>query len=236
MPSAEPLARTPQWDPAALNPNGSSVRPPPSKCYQRIYVSWCIGFWVVMMFGSFHGILIQGPIALYKYIEDASTPPITIIQWIAFFAILFFFGYCEGYKGFQYSFSPLVAIRCFEGAECRSPYFKFFFLDLLLAPLTAAGLLNGTQKRLLRSWALVLMIIILIILVRTFAKEPWRAFIDTGVGLGLGWGLWFLVVWTYRIGCRNVKPDFMGSQFSKRFERENPELFAERDKMMEGMV
>ena len=80
-------------------------------------------------------------------------------------------------------------------------------MDLVLAPVITAGLLHATPRRLIRSWLLVFLIVALIFLVRATATAPWRSFIDSGVMVGLGWGLASIFLWTGTMACTDKIPE-----------------------------
>lgn len=101
--------------------------------------------------------------------------------WIAFMA------YAEGYKGFQQRFSPRVVRRSVDLARSPRPWL------VVLAPLYAMGLVHATRRRLIASWALLIGIVLLVLLVRTL-DQPWRGIVDMGVIVGLSWGCLSLVV------------------------------------------
>lgn len=113
---------------------------------------------------------------------DAWDYQLTMLQWLALVANILFMAYSEGYKGFQLAFSPRVA--------ARSLYLRSnpTTLRVLLAPLFVIGYFDATRKRLIVSYLLTLMIIIMVIVTRMI-DQPWRGIIDAGVVIGLIWGL-----------------------------------------------
>ncbi|MEO5628039.1 MAG: hypothetical protein ABIQ89_04090 [Candidatus Saccharimonadales bacterium] len=102
---------------------------------------------------------------------------LVLVIWCAFMIIT------EGYRGFQKQFSPMVAARVMYLLHGKPK-----LIDLILAPIFCMGYFHATRKRLKRTWLLTLGIIILIIIVRQF-NQPWRGIIDSGVMLGLSYGL-----------------------------------------------
>jgi len=107
---------------------------------------------------------------------------LTIIQWAALISNVLFMAYSEGYKGFQLAFSPRVAARSLYLS--RNPT----AIRLLFAPLFVLGYFDATKRRMIVSYLLTIMIIVLIILVHQL-QQPWRGIVDAGVVVGLGWGL-----------------------------------------------
>lgn len=99
--------------------------------------------------------------------------------------------YAEGYRGFQRGFSPRVVARAFHLA--RNPR----ALWVMLAPLYAMGLVHATRRRLAISWTFVLAIVAVVVGVR-HVPQPWRGIIDTGVVVGLVWGIVAIVVFVAR--------------------------------------
>ena len=108
---------------------------------------------------------------------------VTPVQWALTAGWWVFMGYSEGYKGFQRGFAPRVVARARHLASHRAPLHH-----VVLAPLYCMGLLHASRKRLAVSWGVVFMVIGLITAFR-FIPQPYRGLLDSGVVLGLGWGL-----------------------------------------------
>ena len=104
-----------------------------------------------------------------------------LVAWCAFMA------YTEGYRGFQLRFSPFVAARVLEIRDRPSA------LRVALAPAFCMGLFDATRRRLIVSWALLLGVTALVVVVRLL-DQPWRGIVDAGVVVGLSWGTLSLVV------------------------------------------
>lgn len=119
---------------------------------------------------------------LTPYTLEIFSYPLTTLQWLALVANIVFMAYSEGYKGFQHAFAPRVAARTLFLSENPT------LLRVLLAPLFVIGYFHATRKRLIVSYLLTTMIIILVILTR-MVDQPWRGIIDAGVVTGLVWGL-----------------------------------------------
>jgi len=90
--------------------------------------------------------------------------------------------YSEGYKGFQLAFAPRVAARSLHLSQHPT------LTRVLFAPLFVIGYFDATRRRMVASYLLTIMIILLIILVHQL-QQPWRGIVDAGVVIGLGWGL-----------------------------------------------
>jgi len=90
--------------------------------------------------------------------------------------------YAEGYRGFQQRFSPRFAERAHRIRTEPT------LARVLLAPLYCMALFDAPRRRVVASWLLVAMIVLLIIIVRQF-PQPWRGAVDAGVVAGLSYGL-----------------------------------------------
>jgi hypothetical protein len=121
---------------------------------------------------------------------DAFSFTLLWYHWLSLGLIVLFMCYAEGYRGFQQRFSPRVAARARYLREHPRP------LHVLLSPFFCMGYFHATRRRKITSISLTLGIIVLVLLVRLL-PQPWRGIIDTGVVLGLLWGLvslWILSV------------------------------------------
>jgi hypothetical protein len=146
----------------------------------------------VALWGSlgFVALLGQATYRLFPYAREVVETGMTTGQWALMVGYALFMAYSEGYKGFHKQASPRVVERSFYLA--RNPT----LMGVVLAPFFAMGLFGATRKRLIVGWAIVLMIVGLIILVRMLS-QPWRGIVDAGVVLGLAMGatstLYFLI-------------------------------------------
>ena len=125
------------------------------------------------------------PMALAPWVQEGFTP----VQWALYAGFAVFMAWSEGYRGFQRGFSPRVVTRA--RALPGRPAWTW-----VVAPAVCMGLLHATRKRMVVSWSLTLGIVGLVLLVRQLPWD-WRAIVDGGVVIGLGWGvaslLWFAV-------------------------------------------
>ena len=138
------------------------------------------------------GVLLLIGSAVYRLTPlaiDAFSYVFTLYHWLSLFLILLFMAYAEGYRGFQKGFSPRVAARAL--------YLKKHprLLHSLLGPFFCMGFFYASRRRKITSFSVTSGIIVLIILVR-FLAQPWRGIIDTGVVVGLLWGLVSLVIFS----------------------------------------
>ena len=110
----------------------------------------------------------------------------------------------EGYGGFHQRLSPRFASRAKR--LLHEP--KFF--HVLLAPFFCIGYFHASRRRVIGSFALTLMIVLLVILVSHMA-QPWRGLLDIGVVSGLLFGIVSLVVTIFNVlilGREAADPEF----------------------------
>ncbi len=124
------------------------------------------------------------PPALAPLVEGT----LTLEQALAYLGTVVFFGFVEGYRGFQRAFSPRAAARAVWLDRADAPAWL-----KVLAPLFCMALVHATPRRLVTNWLLVTGIVGLILLVRML-PQPWRAIVDGGVVVGLSWGAVSLLV------------------------------------------
>lgn len=104
------------------------------------------------------------------------------LAWTAFMA------WSEGYRGFYKGYSRRVVTRAFAmPGRVRNP------LLIVLAPFVAMGLLYSTRRRYIVSWSVVTGVVLIVVLVRML-DQPWRGLIDLGVVVGLGMGLFSILI------------------------------------------
>ncbi len=124
-------------------------------------------------------------------------------QWVLYGLCIVFMAYSEGYKGFQKAFAPRVAARAAH--LHKNPT----LLHVLLAPAFCMALFHATRKRLIVSWVLIVMVVLLVLSV-SLLPYPYRQIVDAGVVVGLTWGL--LSVWGFALrwwlrGPLDVSPE-----------------------------
>ena len=112
-------------------------------------------------------------------------------HWLLLLANVAFMAYSEGYKGFQKAYSPRFAARLRHLRD----HPRFF--HSVLAPLFSMGYFHTTRKRLIVSYALTVIIILLILIVHQL-PQPWRGILDIGVVVGLGWGLISILAFSWQ--------------------------------------
>ena len=98
---------------------------------------------------------------------DTFNYSLSVLQWSALTVNILFMAYSEGYKGFQQAFAPRVAARSLYLSKNPS------FLRVLLAPLFVIGYFDATRHRMIISYLLTSMIIVLVVLTR-MVDQPWR--------------------------------------------------------------
>jgi len=114
---------------------------------------------------------------------------LTPLHWTVLVVSIGFMAYAEGYRTFQKTWAPRVIGRAFELRTHWSP------LRLLLAPFYCMSFFHATRKRMLTAWITTICIVALIVLMNRLA-QPWRGLIDTGVVVGLSWGVAALILQT----------------------------------------
>ncbi len=118
---------------------------------------------------------------LWGHAAEALAMDLALAHWAFLVPWVLFMAYSEGHKGFHKSFSPRVVARTWALADDPHP------LRLLLAPAFCMGFFHGTRKRILTSWILTGVIVVLVLGVRLL-DQPWRGLVDLGVVVGLTWG------------------------------------------------
>jgi hypothetical protein len=124
-------------------------------------------------------------------VEALTRHRLSVAQWVLAVGGAAFFGFFEGYKGFQRGFSPRVVARALHLARDPRP------LHVLLAPIFCMGLIHAARRRLVASWVLLVVITGAVLSMR-LVPQPVRGIVDLGVVVGLGWGLVALLVFAAR--------------------------------------
>ncbi len=122
---------------------------------------------------------------------DALGMQLTTTEWVVLVTWVLFMLVGEGYRGFQKQFSPRVAARMWHLANHGRT------IDLWLAPLYCVGYYHATRRRKVSSRSLSAGIVVLILIVVHFS-QPWRGIVDTGVVLGLLYGLVWIYIFTWQ--------------------------------------
>lgn len=117
------------------------------------------------------------PLAIEPIAQSMMNP----FHWTLYIAWSLLNAYMEGYRGFQKSFSPMVAERALGLA--RNPT----LLHSVLAPFYCMALFAAPRKRKIISWMVIVMVVALILIIRQLS-QPWRGIVDVGVVVGLSWG------------------------------------------------
>ncbi|MAS92646.1 MAG: hypothetical protein CMO55_05560 [Verrucomicrobiales bacterium] len=120
---------------------------------------------------------------------EALSEPLSTVQWIFLIGFTLFMLVAEGYRGFQKKFSPRTAARVKYLRDHPHP------VRVILAPLFCMGYFFAKKKTQITSICLTLGIILLVVIVR-FLPNPWRGLVDTGVVLGLAYGIVTFAVFT----------------------------------------
>jgi len=199
---------------------------PPMKVYSVLHWLWTLLFWVFMLVGGLHGLIMKGPIELVQRRQEWVTNGYLLWWgWLILALIIIFMAYCEGYRGFQLAFSPMLVKRAYHFSTVSSPVYQWSNViyidrttDLLLGPLFAGGFICGTKRRLIVTWTVTIAVLALIIGVSYMSEEtPWKCFVDIGVVIGLSWGFVFILVWWFKILCLNKWPDWVPDEYPNNF-------------------
>ena len=195
---------------------------PPSRLYSFTFSSWAVTFWVVMFLGALHGLIKKGPIMLYQKRDVwEKSGNLGLQHWIILALIIVFFSYCEGYRGFQMSWSPMLVKRAYQLSVVSIPVYNWTdiiyidrFIDLMFSPMLAGGFICGTRRRLMLSWGITIFVFVFVLLMRFMSDDlPWKCFIDIGVVIGLSWGLLFILIWWLKIGVLNTWPHWIPDEY-----------------------
>lgn len=160
-------------------PSYSNLSPSSST---RPTLSWgglAIATWGVV------GILLLLGQALWRLtplaIEPVARGMMSPLHWSLYLSWAALNAYMEGYRGFQLSFSPMVAERAISLGQRPTPLFA------ILAPFYCMALFAAPRRRMLVSWFIIFAVLGLILLIRQLS-QPWRGIVDVGVVVGLTWG------------------------------------------------
>ena len=128
---------------------------------------------------------------LAPHVQEAINLGMNSAQWLLLLLWSIYMLYTEGYRGFQKQFAPRVASRALHLLNHGR------IIDIILAPFFCAGYFQTTKKRLIIAWTATTLIILLIISVRHLS-QPWRGVLDSGVVLGLSYGIVCLYISVFR--------------------------------------
>ena len=119
---------------------------------------------------------------LYPHVREVFSFELTTINWIVLIAYLAVMIIGKGFFALHRGFVPRVMNR----AELLAENGKL--IDRLLAPLYCMGFFKAPKKRLIISYAMLLLIITFIVSASKIS-QPWRGIIDLGVVVGLSIGI-----------------------------------------------
>ncbi len=127
---------------------------------------------------------------LFHHAAALSSVPMSGFHYFALLVTVIFMAYFEGYRGFQCGFSPRVAarIRFLKNNATKR--------TAILAPFFSLGYFGSTRSRQIAVIVLTLGLVCLV-MAMNFVPQPWRGIVDSGVVVGLTWGLlsfyWFTI-------------------------------------------
>lgn len=169
-------------------------QPAQTKITGILAASWALAGFLLL--------LSKAIVALSLVTWQALSYPLSPLHWLALLANVVFMAWSEGYKGFQQGFSPRFARRA-----------KFLMhsgniVERLLAPLYCMHFFNAPRRRMVVSYALLLMILAFIFMF-SLIPQPWRGILDAGVVVGLVWGLLSTVY-----ACAKILPQDSSAQLA----------------------
>lgn len=136
-------------------------------------------------------VLARAVVAIAPEAAEALATASGAVEWLLITATTIAMTWVEGYRGFQKGLVPRLVERAraiaMDGSRTHQA----------LAPLVALDLVWTTPARMVRRWALIGGITLLIIATRAM-DQPWRGALLCGVFAGLSWGLLTLVVQGWR--------------------------------------
>ena len=119
---------------------------------------------------------------LTPYAIDSLQMSLNWKHWLLLIANVLFMAYSEGYKGFQKSFSPRFAARAKYLLRNTTP------IRTIFSPLFCMSYFDAPKRRIIATCVLTAAIILLILSFR-FIPQPWKGLLDSGVVIGLIWGM-----------------------------------------------
>ena len=122
---------------------------------------------------------------------EAYESGLSTTQWWITALIVAFMAYSEGYRGFQVRFSPRTAARIRYLRDRPS------VLRTIFAPLFSMGFFHATTRLKITAYGMTSAIVVFVLLAHQL-DQPWRGIVDSGVVIGLGWGVVTLIVYTVR--------------------------------------
>ncbi len=136
------------------------------------------GTWGIL---GFTVLVARALLGMSPEIGDMLATPLNAWHQIGLVVIVLVFGLGKGYFIFRQRFCPSYVSRI---GELSLPPVKL--LNAVLAPLYCLNLIGAERRQLVRGYAIVTGIILMIISVK-IVPSPWRGMILTGVALALTW-------------------------------------------------
>ncbi len=137
---------------------------------------------------------------LYPHVEMAVVGGLTPAQWALLLLWIVFMVISEGRDGFQRRLAPRIATRS------AHIYQRGDWLEVILAPLYCFGYFRAPKKQLIVSYGAVVVIICVVVIVHQFS-QPWRGIVDSGVIVGLLYGIGAIMLHVYgKIITHNKDP------------------------------
>lgn len=157
--------------------------------------------WGVIGFGLLLGSAIMRLSGRIFEVDYTRLHPVHILFLIIFTGFMLV---TEGYGGFHQRLSPRFASR----AKRLLDEPRFF--HVLLAPFFCIGYFHASRRRMISSFLLTLMIVLLVVMV-SHLSQPWRGLLDFGVVSGLIFGIVSLLITMIQVfflGVEAADPEF----------------------------
>lgn len=156
---------------------------PPSRGARAVVTWWGLGG-VLLLLG-------RATLGLGRRGVATIAAGLTTAEWLVLLALTAFFLYTEGVLALQRRWVPRVVARASSLREDPRT------AHIALAPLHAMGLVGAPRREAIRTWAGVIAIVAMVLVVRAF-PEPWRGIVDFAVAAALAWACGALVVQAVR--------------------------------------
>jgi hypothetical protein len=164
--------------------------------------------WAILGFSCLIG---SAVVRLLQRVMEVQWDDLTLFQWIFVSVFWVFMMFSEGYGGFQKKLAPRFAARAWFLSKHPT------MVRIVFAPFFCVGYFQASHRRVLSSFALTGMIVVLVLMV-SMLDQPWRGLVDLGVISGLVYGTISLAVyWTgvLLLGWKPVDAELGGSAASR---------------------
>jgi len=164
------------------------------KSHRVLIIAWALLFWFIPCLHPVMDLFKRGVVI---FDEPNDSQPVGEKGWDdafskwwrmpIFIAIFMSFVFGEGYRVLHGHFAPMVVRRTIALSQCSVPS-RQRTIAFIFAPFFVAGFFHATKGRLIRQWAVIIGVPLLVIGVIQL-PYPYRQFIDISVSIGLVMGL-----------------------------------------------